>query len=133
MDLGRYGFRHDPMEWARSDDSLHAAWVRSIILGQPKPEDADIVAVEIGRILAQQKPDGHIDGDEQTPGALMRLLDLGWPADRPEFQRALTAMHDKAVAEDGRLKVYELHIACRAGWPDRDELKASAEALNEMV
>ena len=133
MDLGRHGFRQDPMEWVRSAGGLHAAWVRSIVLGQPKSKDADIVAAEIERILAQQKPDGHIGRDEQTPGALMRLLDLGCPPDRPGFQRALRAMHDKAVAEDGRLNVYELHIACRAGWPDRDELKASAEALNKAV
>ena len=115
MDLDRYGFRHDPMEWARSDGGLHAAWVRSMVLEQPEPQDAAILTAQIARILGQQNPDGHIGGDEQTPGALMRLLDLGCPPGEPDFKRALKAMHDKAVAQDGRLSVYELHIACRGG------------------
>jgi len=48
----------------------------------------------------------------------MRLLDLGCSPTRPEFRRALQAMHDKKVEEEGLLKGYELNIACRAGWLD---------------
>lgn len=133
MDLGTYGFRDDPVEWARSADSLDAAWVRALVLGQPKPSDEAIITDEIERIFAQQKPNGHIGDDEQTPGALMRVLDLGCEADRPELGRALTAMHDRKVEEDGVLRGYELNIACRAGWENTNELKEAVAKWNDEV
>ena len=99
MDLGNHGFKHDPMQWAMTADGLDAAWVRTSVLEQPKPRDAKIITEEIERILARQKPDGHIG--EHTHGSLMRLLDLGCPPAKPEFQKALKAMHDTQVEEDG--------------------------------
>ena len=131
MGLGSYGFRHDPMEWAASADGLDAAWVRTVVLETPKPADAEVITKEIARIFAQQTPEGHI-GNE-THSALMRLLDLGCSPAKPEFQRALKAMHDRKVAEDGILKGYELHIACRAGWTDGDELKKATKKWKEEV
>ncbi len=116
MDLGRYGFRHDPMAWAMSADSLDAAWVRSQVLRQPKPGDSSIIEQEIQRELSQQQPDGYLG--EDSHGVLWRLLDLGCAADRPEFQSALQAMHKRHA-----LEAYGLNVACRAGWPDADELK----------
>jgi hypothetical protein len=131
MDLGSYGFRHDPMRWAASADGLDAAWVRTLALTQPNPGDRAVIAEEIERIFARQRPDGHIG--EETHAALMRLLDLGCPPARPEFQRALKAMHDKQVEEQGHLKDYGLHIACRAGWRDADELKGAMQRWVEEV
>ena len=126
-----HGFRYDPMKWAESADTLDGAWVRTMVLGQPKEGDGAIIQEECDRLVAQQTDDGHLG--EGTVGALMRLLDLGCPPDRPEFQKALKAMHDKVIADQGVLMVYELHLACRGGWPDKDELKAAAETWNEKV
>ena len=121
-----YGFRHDPMEWAQSTDTLDGAWVRTMILEQPKEGDDAIIAKECDRLFAKQAADSP-DGGE-TPGILMRLLDLGFPPDRPEFQTAMKAMHAKATEDGARLRVYELNVACRAGWQDADELQRAAEA-----
>jgi len=129
MDLGSYGFRHDPMQWALSADSLDGAWVRTAVLKQPKPGDADIMSAEIGRIFARQKADGHI-GDN-TAGALMRLLDLGCAPEKPELRRALGSMCDQQIQEHGELKCYELNIACRAGWQDGDGLRKAMANWNE--
>ncbi|MDP6361173.1 MAG: hypothetical protein QF473_39030, partial [Planctomycetota bacterium] len=126
-----HGFRYDPMKWAESADSLDGAWVRTMLLKQPKEGDAAIIAEECDRLFAQQTVDSQ--NGKETHNSLMRLLDLGFPIERPEFQRALTAMHDKAVEDEGHLKGYELHIACRAGWKDVDELKKAVEKLNEEV
>jgi len=131
MDLGQYGFRYDPMKWAQAADALDGAWVRTMVLKRPKDGDEATLAKECDRLFARQEADGHIG--EETHSALMRLLDLGCPPERPEFQRALKAMHDKAVEEEGRLKGYELHIACRAGWRDADELRKATEKWDEEV
>ncbi len=132
MDLGEYGFRHDPMAWATSANSLDAACVRAQVLQQPEPADSRIIEEEVQQIFSQQQPDGHIG--EATAGALWRLLDLGCPTERPEFQRALKAMRDRHVDEDGSLKgSYGLNVACRGGWADTDELKdAVTKTLNEV-
>lgn len=114
MDLGSWGFRRDPMGWAKSAEGLDAAWVRALVLEQPGPGDAEIIGAEIARVLAQQRPDEHIV--EETHGALMRLLVLGCPPERPEFRLGLEGMHDHGVARDGHLKGYELHITCHVGW-----------------
>lgn len=126
-----YGFRYDPMEWANTADTLDGAWVRTIVLKQPKEGDEATIGKECDRLFARQTADGHIG--EGTVGALMRLLDLGCPPDRPEFQKAVKAMHDKVIADQGVLMVYELHLACRAGWKDIDELKEATETWNEKV
>ena len=131
MDLGQYGFRYDPMKWAQAADALDGAWVRTMVLKRPKDGDEATLAKECDRLFARQEADGHIG--EETHSALMRLLDLGCPPESPEFQRALKAMHDKAVGEEGRLKGYELHIACRAGWRDADELRKATEKWDEEV
>jgi len=131
MSLMSYGFRHDPMEWADSASGLDGAWVRTIVLEQPRPADKGIIAGEIARILAGQRPDGHIG--EETHSALMRLLDLGCSPQKPEFQKALEAMRSSKVEEDGYLNGYELNIACRAGWEDADELnEATAKWIEEV-
>ena len=126
MDLGKYGFKHDPMQWALSAGGLDAAWVRTMVLEQPKPGDADVMAAEITRIFAQQSPAG-------SHTALMRLLDLGCSAAEPAFQEGLEAMRDKKVEEDGYLKGYELNIACRANWKNTGELKAATAQYTEEV
>ena len=126
-----YGFRYDPVKWAESADTLAGAWVRTIVLKAPKEGDAAILQTECDRLLAPQSDDGRI-GDN-TEGALMRLLDLGCPLEKPEFRRALKAMHAKAGEDDGRFGVYALHVACRAGWAERDELKQATARLAEDV
>ena len=133
MDLGSYGFKYDPMNWAMTADSLDAAWVRTQILVRPDPGDAAIINEETARIFARQKRDGHIGDDDGTSGGLMRLLDLGCSPERPEFQGALKAMHDRALEENGHLKGYELHVACRAGWKDTGELKKAVRQWEQEV
>lgn len=134
---GFYGFENvapdvqDLMEWVQSTDTLDGAWVRTMVLGHPWEGDKAIIRKECDRLFAQQTADAHIA--ENTAGALMRLLDLGCPTERPEFQKALEAMHDKAIANEGRLGVYALNVACRAGWEDRDELKQATERCKEEV
>jgi len=126
-----YGFRCDPMEWAKTADTLDGAWVRTMVLEEPKEGDEVIIQKECDRLLAQQAVDSQ--NGKETHNSLMRLLDLGYPPGKPESQEALKAMHDKAIEEGGLLAGYELHIACRAGWPERDELRRATEKANEEL
>ena len=131
MDLGVYGFRHDPMLWALSANTLDGAWVRTRVLEQPRPEDAGAIDAEVDRIYRGLTPKG--DFGEMTHGRLVRLLDLGCAIDDPRFHRALTAMCAACVAEHGQLWDYALTVACRAEWADRGALADALSAYEAHV
>ena len=116
----RYGFRHDPMKWARTDDSLQAAMVRTQLLREPRPGDEVIIGAAVDEILATQKPDGHLrdkrmdDAMPSTGLALGRLLDLGVSPERPEVQKAAAAIQE-AIDGGDHIWSYALKPMARLG------------------
>ena len=121
-----YGFRHDPADFLEQSDSLAAAQVRTVVLGDPKPGDAEILEAEVRAILATQEPDGNL-GDN-TEGQIIRLARLGCDLSRPEVQRAVEAMCAEPWEAEGRVRAYALEAACLARWPNTEELKRWTEA-----
>ena len=106
---GGYGFRHDPMAYAESCDSLEAAMVRKHILASPKPGDEMILEKRIGEILADQQPDGALSDHELHAllatgrDKIGELMSLGASPERPEIKRAL----DYVLSRDGRDPIEE--------------------------
>lgn len=80
----RCGFRHDPIQWARTSPSLQAALVRTLVLQEPAPDKGGRIEEEIGRVLGDQHDDGRFmrpcddgDSDDSTADSLYYLLRLG--------------------------------------------------------
>lgn len=128
-----YGFRYDPMTWLRDSRSVPAAQVRTFLLKRPAPGDDDILRDEIERILAEQRDDGSLGG-EQTVGKLIRLKRLGCSPDREEVRRAVAYVcQPDQLKDDGTLGVYRMHIVTWANWPDTALIRKSAQALVDEV
>ena len=51
----KYGFRHDPMDWVKSNASLDAALARKHVFGKPNSGDADVLQKRIDEILEHHK------------------------------------------------------------------------------
>ncbi|MFC1601644.1 YncE family protein [Candidatus Sumerlaeota bacterium] len=137
MEIGRYGFRHDPMKWVESSKSLQAAQVRTVIFAKPQAGDADLLAKEIDRILSLQQDDGQLA--DNTPGNLIRLSRLGCSPDRPEIKRAVAAMCQKSLATEGHEKdkgelgCYDIQAAAWGNYGDKEVLKTSVRIMAERV
>jgi hypothetical protein len=73
-----YGFRHDPMDRAHSDETLEGAVVRAQVLRTPGEGDHARIAAAVAELLAGQNADGGFGGDgDATTATLLKLLDLG--------------------------------------------------------
>ena len=84
-----YGFRHDPTDWIKSDDSLAAARVRTMVYRQPRPGDDKKLNAKVDEILAGQRSDGSFgDSSKATAATLLEALEHGAARDRREVQRA---------------------------------------------
>jgi len=116
----KYGFRYDPMKWLAGDESLQAARIRTFLFEDPRPGDAKIIQAEIDRILATQDDNGVMlsekpdDGVFSSGRAISFLLDLGYPPDSPEIQKAAGVI--LASADRGEdVTIYALHALARLG------------------
>ena len=100
-----YGFRHDPMAWVDSDDTLEGAVVRAQVLDRPGDGDHARIRDAVSELLAGQNADGGFGADgEGTTGTLLKLLDLGCDPGAPEVRAAgvaLLRMVDAGATERG--------------------------------
>ena len=108
-----YGFRYDPMKWAKGSKSVQAAQVRTALLKSPLPGGKELLAKEVDSILAGQKDDGSFG--ENTNGALRRALRLRCSPGRPEVKRAVDYLVRNKLDEDGTLGIYRLRALCMSG------------------
>ena len=125
-DIGKYGFRYDPMKWVQMDKTLQGALVRTRVFHRPQAGDEEIIQAHIEKRIAEQKPDGTI-------GSVYDLLELGCSPERPEIQRAVAAHLAKPENKDGTLGVYQLHTACLAGGADKEVILASLRDMSAKV
>ncbi len=107
-----YGFRQDPMEWLRSEDSVEGAFIRARILGRPRDGDASVLREAIETVLTQH------EGSALDAGTLIRLAELGSTADRPEIESAVLRLALEAEEDGGRLGAYGLQALCSLGGDD---------------
>ncbi len=129
------GFRIDPMTFVENDDSLQGALVRTFVFEQPKDGDAAIIQAQVDEILAEQREDGSFgDTTKETGERILRLLQLGFPADSPEIERGVEALlrqkragqnANEWVEKDGALSIYALHALCLLGRSDIPEVMFS--------
>ena len=134
----RYGFRHDPMKWVRSDKSLQGALVRTLVFMQPGQGDGRIIDAEIRKILSGQKADGSFgEKSDETGGNLLRLLELGIARDRPEVKRAADALLRQKRKEAGAegasrrsrmLSLPSVKAMCLLGRSEGKQVRASLDA-----
>jgi len=132
----RYGFRHDPMKFVANDRSLQGALVRSFVFDRAKPGDEQILQSEIDRILAMQNEDGSFPSEHEgeptpqaTAGKVLRLLELGCPADRPELHRAVAYAVEHGRDKDGTVGIYKLRAMYLTGAGDPKLRDASMRKL----
>ena len=139
-DLGKYGFRVDPMEWVKNDKSLKGARVRAFVLDQATEADRKLIDAEIKKLLAEQKEDGSFvrekDGKSRkvTHDRVQSLLDLGVSPKRPEIQRAADSLlRDGLAQENGDPRWAATAVLCRAGRGNDDAVKASLQRIVDIV
>ena len=126
-DIGKYGFRYDPMKWVETDQSVGAAKLRTFVFKKPQPGDHAILKKEIESILAKQHEDGSFHGAAQPPQAtashVLRLLELGCSPDRPEIKRAMAFFLREGIKDDGTIGVYKLRVLCLIGGDEHAALR----------
>jgi hypothetical protein len=134
IDAKGYGFRYDPMNWVKSDKTLQGAKVRVLILDQPHDGDRELIQAEICKILAEQNEDGSFGEEgEETSGKICELLELGYPADKPEIRQAADALvrlvqEKKTISrvldegEELPMGVTDTHSLCLVGKTELPEL-----------
>ncbi|MHC4561396.1 MAG: hypothetical protein ACYS8X_01335 [Planctomycetota bacterium] len=135
----QYGFRYDPMEWVKNDESLQAVQVRKVIFNSPNPGDQEIVDAHVEKILANQQEDGSFRGDQRedgsfedrTLGTVEHLLRMGCPPEMPQLRRAMDVVCRKDMATHNNLGADTIKFACLTGWSDGDEPAGSARRLVE--
>lgn len=127
----KYGFRYDPMEWVKNDESLQGAQVRSVVLGSPKPGDMDVLNEQTDTVLAGQKEDGSIG--ENTGEALVALSRLGCSPHRPEIERAVRYLLREELEKDGTLDYDRLYAACLAGGHNEQVVEVLRASLNKLL
>jgi beta-lactamase regulating signal transducer with metallopeptidase domain len=131
----RYGFRVDPMEFVSKDRSLQGALVRSFVFQRPAEGDAGLIRQRIEEMLRDQRDDGTFgDTSKETGERLLRLLEMGFPPDRPEVGRGVEALlrqkragknANEWVEKEGALSIYALHALCLLGRSDVPEVQFS--------
>lgn len=129
-----YGFRHDPMDFVEHSDALDAALVRKHVFEAPQPADADILQAEIERILAQQRDDGMLAEDlKGTADRMLRLIELGVYAKRPEVQRVAELLLAEKCDEEGdnfeQVSVRGTRALILMGFGDRPEVRAAVQTM----
>ena len=92
----KFGLRHDPMRWVKEDNTLQGALVRTFVFEEPKEGDSKVIQDEIDIILSAQLEDGRLSNDPNhsyqfTSEALIKLAQMGCPADREEVAKAVKA------------------------------------------
>ena len=112
-DIGKHGFRYDPMHWVKNDESLQGVKVRTLVLGQPRPGDRERLGKAVDSLLSGQAKDGSFG--KNTHGPVLRALGLGCPPNRPEIQRAVDYMAAHKRDKDGTLGIYRLRALCSSG------------------
>ena len=138
--LGKYGFRVDPMEWVKNDESLQSARVRAFVLNQATEAGRKLLDAEIKKILAEQRDDGSFEREEDgkvhkvTHDRVKSLLDLGVPSKRPEIQRAADSMlRDGLTQENGDPRWAAMAVLCRAGRGNDEAVQASLRRIVDLV
>ena len=130
-----YGFRHDPMEWVGTDESLQAALVRRHVFDRPNPNDAKVLQQRIGDVLSEQNEDGTLSDDERhryqfTAGKLIELGRLGVDPEREEVKRAVEVILHKSDDDSADpLGTYVIRALCLLGIGDRAEVKEGLQAV----
>ena len=83
------GFRHDPMHWVQTGDSLDAALVRRLVFQQERDGDRELLDAHVRDTLAKEDVGGR---------DLLLLLDLGCTTDTAGFADALDrACHERLI------------------------------------
>ena len=129
-----YGFRHDPMKFVENDATLEGALARTFVFEKPKPDDQKLIQAEIDKILAAQLPDGKLSDDKDhalqfTAERLIRLAELGCPADRAEVQKAVSViLQKKKPNQADPIGIYDTRAFCLLGIADRPNIKPLVRA-----
>ena len=139
-DIGKYGFRVDPMEWVKNEKSLKGAQVRAFVFKQTTEADRELIDAEIKKLLAEQKEDGSFVREKEgkthkvTHDRVQSLLDLGVSPKRPEVQRAADSMlREGLVQENGDPRRHVTAVLCRAGRANDEAVKASLQRIMGLV
>lgn len=141
-----YGFRYDPMKWIDSNETLQGALVRTLALKKPHEGDQQLIDEAINKILAEQKDDGNF-GEEgkESAGKICELIELGYPADKPEIQRAadsiIQLVEDKKTAsrvfgdegEELPMGIGIMRALCLTGRTDLPELHTTLQWYADNV
>jgi hypothetical protein len=137
-----YGLRHDPTDWIKSDDSLAAARVRTMVYRQPLDGDERKLNAKVDEILAGQRKDGSLGASSKaTAATLLEALEHGAAHDRPEVQRAAEAVLGQLRAGQNAdvwfepsgkaLSIYAVHVLCLLGRQDEPEVTYTVRWLVE--
>ena len=127
------GFRHDPMAWVKTDQSLQGALVRRHVFGRPAEGDEAILKEQIDEILAQQNEDGTLSDDPRhryqfTAEALNRLAELGVDPERTDVQRAVqVVLRGKDEKSADPIGIYTVRALLALGMANRSEAKKALE------
>ncbi len=130
-----YGFRYDPMEFVKNDETLQGALVRKHVFGRLNPGDEAMLQEKIDEILAEQNEDGTLSDDPDhryqfTCGALSELADLGVDPGREEVKRTVdVVLREKDEESADPIGIYTIRALCQLGMSDRPEVKAGLEHL----
>ena len=96
----KYGFRYDPMKWAKRDRSWQGAVVRTQVLGKPVAGDRELIEA--------QKREW-----QELPLELVWLL--GCDVDDPAVKSAMAAMRRKDLGKHGKWAELNARVLCLAG------------------
>ncbi len=138
-----YGFRVDPVPWAASEPTYVGALIRRDVLGEPRPDDAALIAARVEELLARQQPDGSLAATSARGAlALYGLRFLGAGRNDRRVARAFRAALKQARAEEpddegvdraGHLPMLLCKVLCDAGVSDHAAVRRALRYYSDHI